>query len=120
MTKGTPTSAVNDVGAYAELRGVLADDIWAQYGNADPVASGDALAAWIEEATATVIWQHHQLSVYRVDVEGDTAKTLAYLTSYQVFQEAPEQATILVARHHDELRRTADGWKLAKRVMELL
>ncbi len=105
---------------YAGVRSVLADDIHAQYGNADPVTSGDALAAWIEEATQTVIWQHHLLSVYSVEIDGDEAKTLSYLTSYQVFQEAPDHSVILVARYHDELRRTADGWKIAKRVFELL
>ena len=27
------------------LRGTLADDLWAQYGNAEPVIGGDAVAA---------------------------------------------------------------------------
>jgi ketosteroid isomerase-like protein len=104
----------------AGLRSVLADDIWAQYGNGDPVEGGDKLSAWITEATATVIWQHHLLNVYHVTVDGDHAKTLSYLTSYQVFEENPDAAIILVARYHDELRRTPDGWKISKRVMELL
>jgi len=56
------------------LRSVLADDIWAQYGNGDPVEGGDALASWITEATATIIWQHHLLNVY-------TAKKLGLKTT---------------------------------------
>jgi SnoaL-like protein len=102
------------------VRSALADDIWAQYGNAEPVVGGDKLAAWIAEATATVIWQHHLLNVYHITVDGDQAKTLSYLTSYQVFEEDPNAAIILVARYHDELRRTAAGWKISKRIMELL
>jgi ketosteroid isomerase-like protein len=102
------------------VRSTLADDIEAHYGNAEPVFGGDALAAWIAEATATVIWQHHLLNVYHVKIDGDEASTLAYLTSYQVFKEDPAAAIILVARYHDELRRTPDGWKISKRVMELL
>jgi ketosteroid isomerase-like protein len=102
------------------VRSALADDIWAQYGNGDPVVGGDTLASWIAEATATVIWQHHLLNVYHVTIDGDQAKTLTYLTSYQVFEENPDAAIILVARYHDELRRTPDGWKISKRVMELL
>jgi hypothetical protein len=102
------------------IRSVLADDIWAQYGNAEPVSGGDALADWITQATATVIWQHHLLNVYHVKVDGDRASTLSYLTSYQVFEENPNAAIILVARYHDELRRTPAGWKIGKRVMELL
>lgn len=105
---------------YAGLRSVLADDIWAQYGNGDPVEGADKLAGWIAEATATIIWQHHLLNVYHVTIDGDQAKTLSYLTSYQVFKENPDAAIILVARYHDELRRTAEGWKISKRIMELL
>jgi SnoaL-like domain len=102
------------------IRSVLADDIWAHYGNSDPVEGGDTLAAWITGATATVIWQHHLLNVYHITIDGDQAKTLSYLTSYQVFEEDPEAAIILVARYHDELKRTPSGWKISKRIMELL
>jgi hypothetical protein len=86
----------------------------------DAVEGGDKLAGWIAEATATVIWQHHLLNVYHVTIDGDQAKTLSYLTSYQVFEENPEAAIILVARYHDELKRTPSGWKISKRIMELL
>jgi hypothetical protein len=102
------------------VRSVLADDVWAQYGNSEPVIGGDTLAAWIAEATSTVIWQHHLLSVYHVKVDGDHASALSYLTSYQVFEEEPDSAKVLVARYHDELRRTPGGWKISKRVFEVL
>ena len=102
------------------VRSALADDVVGHYGNADPVSGGDALADWIAGATATVIWQHHLLNPYHIDIDGDQAKTLSYLTSYQVFEEDPKAAIILVARYHDELKRTPDGWKIAKRTMELL
>jgi ketosteroid isomerase-like protein len=102
------------------LRSCLADDLWAQYGNSEPVTGGDTLANWIADATATVIWQHHLLNVYHVKIDGDKASTVSYLTSYQVFENDPKAAIILVARYHDELRRTPDGWKLSRRVMELL
>jgi SnoaL-like domain len=104
----------------AGVRSCLADDIHATYGNAEPVTDGDTLADWIDGATASVIWQHHLLNVYHVDIDGDQAKTVSYLTSYQVFEEDPKAAIILVARYHDELKRTGDGWKISKRVMELL
>jgi len=109
-----------DKGDSAGVRSALADDIWAQYGNGDPVEGGDALAGWIAEATKTAIWQHHLVNTYHVEVDGDEAKTLSYLTSYQVFEEAPDAATLLVARYHDELKRTPSGWKISRRVMEIL
>jgi hypothetical protein len=102
------------------LRATLADDLWAQYGNAAPVMGGDAVAAWIAEAISTVIWQHHLLSVYHVEVDGDSAKALVYHTSHQVFEDDPKSAKLLVGRYHNELRREADGWKISKLVLELL
>ena len=106
------SSAVDSFDA-AGVRSALADDIWAQYGNGEPVEGGDKLAAWIVEATATIIWQHHLLNVYHVTIDGDQAKTLSYLTSYQVFKENPDAAIILVARYHDELRRTPTAGRSA-------
>jgi SnoaL-like domain len=105
---------------HARLRSVLADDLWAQYGNADPVVGGDAVAAWIGEAIATVVWQHHLLSVYHVDVEGDEARALVYHTSHQVFEDAPDTAKLLVGRYHNELRREPGGWKISRLVLEIL
>jgi hypothetical protein len=105
---------------HAGLRGVLADDLWAQYGNAEPVSGGDAVARWIAEATANVVWQHHLLSVYHVEVEGDRARALVYHTSHQVFEDAPDTAKLLVGRYHNELRREPDGWRISRLVLEIL
>jgi ketosteroid isomerase-like protein len=102
------------------LRDTLSDDLWAQYGNAEPVIGGDAVAAWIGEAIEPVIWQHHLLSVYHVEVDGDDAKALVYHTSHQVFRDEPESAKVLVGRYHNELRREAGGWKISRLVLELL
>jgi hypothetical protein len=102
------------------LRSVLADDMWAQYGNADPITGGDAVAAWIGEATAHVVWQHHLLSVYHVDIDGDHASALVYHTSHQVFEDEPETAKVLVGRYHNELRREPDGWRISKLELEIL
>ena len=102
------------------LRSVLADDLWAQYGNAEPVSGGDAVASWIGEATANVVWQHHLLSVYHVEVEDDLARALVYHTSHQVFDDAPDTAKLLVGRYHNELRREPDGWRISRLVLEIL
>jgi hypothetical protein len=81
---------------------------------------GDAVASWIGEYNATVVWQHHLLSVYHVDVDGDDAKALVYHTSYQVFEDAPEAAKLLVGRYHVELRREPGGWRISRLLFDLL
>ena len=59
---------------------------------ATPIRStgGDAVAEWIGAAIAEVVWQHHFLSVYHVEVEGDRANALVYHTSHQVFEADPD------------------------------
>jgi hypothetical protein len=102
------------------IRSCLADDIWAQYGNNEPVTGGDAVAAWIGGATEAIAWQHHLASVYHVKVDGDAASALSYQTSYQVFKADPNVAKTLVVRYHDELKRTSSGWRISRRVAEFL
>ena len=104
----------------AGLRRLLADDLVAQYGNADPVTGGEAVAEWIGAAIAEVVWQHHFLSVYHVDVEGDRATALVYHTSHQVFEADPDAAKLLVGRYDVELRREVDGWKIGRLRLDLL
>lgn len=105
---------------HAGLRSVLADDLSARYGNAEPLSGGDAVAAWIGEATATVVWQHHLLSVYHVELDGDRASALVYHTSHQVFEDSPDTAKLLVGRYHNELRREDGGWRISRLVLEIL
>ena len=102
------------------LRSLLTDDLWAQYGNAEPISGGDAVAAWIAEATASVVWQHHLLSVYHVEVDGDRASALVYHTSHQVFEDGPDTAKLLVGRYQNELRREPDGWRISRLVLQIL
>lgn len=102
------------------VRAVLADDLWAQYGNADPMVGGDDVAKWIGEATQDCAWQHHLLSVYHVDVTGDVADALVYHTSYQEFRSMPGTTHVIVARYHNQLRRGSEGWRISKLVFEIL
>ncbi len=105
----------------AGLRRVLADDMWAQYGNSEPMTGGDVVAAWIDSATADAVWQHHLLNVYHIDLAGDRARALVYHTSYQGFRDDPEVARVLVARYHNELTRSASsGWQISRLVFEIL
>jgi hypothetical protein len=109
-----------DVRDYDGIRAVLADDIWAQYGNADAIIGGDTVVKWIHEFTQDCVWQHHLLNVYHVDLDGDKAKVLVYHTSRQVFGSDPDTVNVLVARYHNEVVRSPDGWKISRLVFEIL
>jgi ketosteroid isomerase-like protein len=101
------------------LRSVLADDIVAQYGNAEPLHGADAVVRFVTESTAGCVMQHHFLSVYHVDVDGDAATALVYHTSHRLFDRSPGTVHRLVGRYHNELRRTDGGWKISKLVLEI-
>jgi SnoaL-like domain len=104
----------------AGLRAVLADDLWAQYGNAEPIEGGAKVAEWIGTATEGLVWQHHLLSVYHTEIDGDSAKALTYHTSYQLPEADPSTVVVLVGRYHQQLRRGANGWQLSRIVFEIL
>jgi 3-phenylpropionate/cinnamic acid dioxygenase small subunit len=105
---------------YEGLRATFVDDARGRYGDRDWIEGADALVRWIAEQGVDKAWQHHLLSVYHVDVEGDTARALTYHTSHQVARDAPDTARVIVARYHDVLRRTPAGWRIAEKVMEVL
>lgn len=98
---------------------VLHPDLWAQYGNADPAEGADTVIGWIRDATKACVWQHHLLSVYHVDVEGDEAAALTYHTSYQIARERPDEAAVIVARYHDRLTRQDGRWLIREKRMEI-
>ena len=104
----------------AGLRATLHADVRARYGNADWIQGADALVQWIDGATADTIWQHHLISVYHVDIDGDRASALSYHTSHQMFEADPDVAGVIVARYHDRLARTPAGWRITEKVMEVL
>jgi hypothetical protein len=105
---------------YEGLRAVLADDVRAQYGNGDPIRGADALVQWIDDSTRGCAWQHHFLSVYRIDLDGDDANALVYHTSHRALEVDPGAAHVLVGRYHDVLRRGPGGWQIAELLLEIL
>ena len=100
------------------LRALLADDLWARYGNGEPIVGGDAVVDWIVQATAATLRQHHMLNVYEVEVDGDTARALVYHTSHRVLRDTPDTVSILVGRYHAELRRAGEGWLITRILLE--
>jgi hypothetical protein len=101
------------------LHDVLHPDLWAQYGNAEPAEGADTVIGWIRDATKSCVWQHHLLSVYHVDIDGDEATALTYHTSYQITRDRPDEAAMIVARYHDRLVRVDGRWLIREKRMEI-
>ncbi len=108
-----------DVKDYASVRSLFADDATARYGERDPIVGADRIVAWIEDNSRDQVWQHHLLSVYQVDIDGDNAAALTYHTSHRTSANDPTTASVIVARYHDELRRDGERWKLTSKYMEI-
>lgn len=108
-----------DSGDLARLRTVLADDARARYGARDWLEGADAVVGFIRDKGADVGWQHHLLSIYHVEVEGDEATALTYHTSYQIARARPDEAAMIVARYHDRLVRVQGVWLIKEKRMEI-
>jgi ketosteroid isomerase-like protein len=109
-----------DMRDHEGVRETFTDDIVAEYGNNGSLQGADEVIRYIHEFTEEALWEHHFINVYQVDVEGDVAKALIYHTSHQMFSSAPGMVHRIVGRYHNELRRTPDGWKISKLMLEIL
>lgn len=108
-----------DAGDHASLRALLADDARAKYGARGWLAGADAVVGFIRDKGADIGWQHHLLSIYHVDIDGDEATALTYHTSYQITRDRPDEAAMIVARYHDRLVRTDGRWLIREKRMEI-
>ncbi|MFC8045455.1 nuclear transport factor 2 family protein [Nocardia sp. NPDC057353] len=102
-----------------ELRDILHPDLWAQYGNGEPVRGAETVIAWMSDFTKNCEWQHHLLNIYRITVDGDRATALVYHNSYEKFA-GDDDVCFLVARYHNELERHEGAWKISRLVFEIV
>lgn len=104
---------------YPVLRSLFVDDAVGKYGDAPAIEGADQIVKWIDEATQDRAWQHHKLTVYHIDLDGDEARTLTYHTSHQTTTDDPDTVIVIVARYKDVLRRESGTWKIADKLMEI-
>lgn len=108
-----------DAGDVGRLRTLLTDDARARYGARDWLEGADAVVEFIRDKGANVGWQHHLLSIYHVEIDGDVATALTYHTSYQIARARPDEAAMIVARYHDQLERVNGAWLIKEKRMEI-
>jgi hypothetical protein len=104
---------------FTALRDVFADDATARYGERDWMTGADEIVDWIVGYARMQAWQHHFLSVYHIDIDGDAARTLTYHTCHQASRADPDTVTMLMGRYDDDLRRMGDVWRISRRHMEV-
>ena len=73
--------------------------------------------AWLEKALAIFSVTIHSLSNSEIELDGDRATGRTLVTNPMCMQQGDEKQTIFTdyAHYEDELVRTADGWRIARR-----
>lgn len=92
------------------LERVFHPEATASYDVDADLVGADAIARWVLEATAHLRWQQHGLRPMRIDVDGDRATAVGYLTSHQVSFDTPDVTLMMNSRYDLELERVAGDW----------
>jgi ketosteroid isomerase-like protein len=113
----TDYASLIDAREWDRLVGVFAPDFVVEYHNGRTRVEGaQAAVDYIQENTAHLAWQHHFVSPYGVDVDGDQATAQAYLVSHQVIANEPTTVLMMAATYDLRLKRGESGWQLAHMV----
>lgn len=105
-----------DLRDWSALRSVLADDVVVDYHNGRTrVVGADEVVAYIRENTAHLAWQHHNVTAYGVEVDGDVATGRSYLISHQVIRAEPTHVVMMAAGYECRFVRRGT-WQLAHMV----
>ncbi|GAA4682962.1 nuclear transport factor 2 family protein [Gordonia humi] len=97
-----------------ELATLFHPDATAVYDKDADLVGNTAIAEWISSATAHLRWQQHAVRVMTVDIDGDRARAVSYLTSHQVAFDTPD-VTLMMNSRYDTEHALADGrWVITK------
>lgn len=96
----------------ATLERLFHPEATASYDVDADLSGGPAIAQWVLEATAHLCWQQHGMRVMRVEVDGDRATGVAYLTSHQVARATPDTTLMMNSRYDMDLRLVDGEWRI--------
>ncbi|HEY9563158.1 MAG TPA: nuclear transport factor 2 family protein [Nocardioides sp.] len=103
-----------DTGDEAALGALFHPEATAVYDKDADLTGNTQIAAWVIGATAHLVWQQHALGVMTVDVDGDRATVIAYLTSHQVAATTPDTAMMMNSRYDADLELVDGAWLIRK------
>lgn len=106
---------------WATLRTCFTEDAKAIYRGLEPCQNyqdiEDRCRAVLEPLTAS----QHLIGNVTVELEGDEAACVSYLQAQHVKAGTPGGDNYIIAgRYDDRLVRTADGWRMSERRLEIL
>jgi 3-phenylpropionate/cinnamic acid dioxygenase small subunit len=113
-----------DTKDWAALDTVFLADAWLDYSSNPGGAAGHypEIRAWLETSLAPFPVTQHLVTNIDPTIDGDraTCRTMVYNPMGAATREGPLHFFFLGGRYDDELVRTPDGWRIAKRVESLL
>lgn len=91
-------------------------DATAVYDKDADLAGNVAIAEWISGATGHLRWQQHAVRVMTVDIDldGDRARAVSYLTSHQVAFDTPDTTLMMNSRYDTEHELIGGRWVITK------
>jgi len=98
------------------MSAVFTEDCEVDYGpgRGGPQSGRSAVHARIALGQSQFLRTHHQLGQSIVDLDGDSAHAMTYVTAWHLERDGSISQARL--RYVDELRRTAAGWQISRRV----
>jgi uncharacterized protein (TIGR02246 family) len=62
----------------------------------------------------------HFVGNHQVQLDGDRAQGIVYCLAHHVYsRDGEDRDTLMVIRYQDDYRRTADGWRIARRSLRI-
>lgn len=102
------------------FRTCWADEVDIDYGDLGTFTDPDAFTSLMEQIHGGMGQTYHRLSNIVVDVEADRATARSYVRA--VLQAVPEDGGSWIdalGHYDDELVRTSEGWRIAKRTANI-
>jgi uncharacterized protein (TIGR02246 family) len=99
---------------WALFRTVFTDDCALDYGEIGAWKGVDAVAEFMQQAHALAGHTMHRLSNQAITVDGDKAAARTYIDGLIMFGDN-ESGVNAIGFYDDEIVRTEDGWRIARR-----
>jgi hypothetical protein len=105
---------------WALLRTCWTEDVDVDYGEVGRYAGADAITDLMKQLHQGMGPTYHRLSNIAVTVDGDRATARSYVFAHlQALPDDPASWVEALGHYDDELVRTPQGWRIAKRTTQI-